>query len=655
MRRAPPLSSAATAADPALAATRTAEPPRGVGARGTATLRAAGEDTFSARTVGAFEDQGGEAEGDVRASLAPPADADGEARYAEGPLLGVGGMGEVRLHVDRRIGRPVALKKLHEDMRGARSLARFLREARVQGQLEHPSIVPVYDLGSDEHGRPYFTMKRVRGQTLAHILERLAKGDATAEARFSRHKLLGAFRQVCLAMQYAHERGVIHRDLKPGNLMMGAYGEVYVLDWGIAKATADAPADDGAEVPSSSMPQMTRAGDLIGTPLYMSPEQLRADHEVLDARSDVYALGAILFEILTRTPYRAPDTLEKLVARADDAHVELASARAPDVPPELDQVCACALAPDPAHRLGSALAIADAVERYLDGDRDAATRRALAEKLVTSARERLASGPDARVAAMRDALKALALVPDDVETQRLLLSLVVDGSGALPDSAEREFSEGDLEVRRQGTRLGIYGYISWLAALPLSIWAGIRDWRLPALLTLLTLACIAVATRFLRSGARDTRAALALALLSGAVVATVSGWLGPFVLVPLAACATAVMFVMHSTHAERRWLLAVWVGAALAPFAAEALGVFPPAYSFRGGDLILHARGIELSPGPTIIALVYTSVSFLVLLLVFVGRLRDRQREAERRLFVQAWHLRQLFPAGDAAPADERG
>ncbi|MCZ7681650.1 MAG: serine/threonine protein kinase [Sandaracinaceae bacterium] len=155
------------------------------------------------------------------------------ARYVRGAVIGAGGMGEVRLDRDRRIGREVAVKRLHAALGGREDTqARFLREARVQGQLEHPAIVPVYDLGAGEDGELYFTMKRVRGRTLADILADLAHGDAEAKKRFGRRRLLSAFSQVCLAIDYAHARGVMHRDLKPGNVMLGDWGEVYVLDWG---------------------------------------------------------------------------------------------------------------------------------------------------------------------------------------------------------------------------------------------------------------------------------------------------------------------------------------------------------------------------------------------------------------------------------------
>jgi serine/threonine-protein kinase len=341
--------------------------------------------------------------------------------------------------------------------------------------------------------------------------------------------------------------------------------------------------------------------------------------------------------------------MPKILARAARSEVERPSSRDPEVPPELDRICVEALAHEPSGRTSSALSRSRAVESYLEGDRDLLMRRTEAARLLDVARERLANAGDddasARIVAMREALKALALVPDDEEAQRLLLSLVVDGSGKLPADAEAEFAASDDRVRHQGIGYGIAGYVLWLLALPLVIWAGVRMWAYPIALTAMTLVCIVYAVIQRRNGARSRVHALLLATLTAAIVALSSAWLGPFVLAPLAACATAMMFLVHGSKTERPWLLGIWSVAALLPFAIEQLGVVPPAYTFRGDELVLHARALELPRGPTLATLAYTSVAFIVLLGFFIGRLRDKQREAERRLFVQAWHLRQLFPS----------
>jgi eukaryotic-like serine/threonine-protein kinase len=330
------------------------------------------------------------AEASVRTGQPLTFDADPAARYQAGPLLGRGGMGDVRLQTDVRIGRPIAMKTLRADVQWDQAIARFVREARVQGQLEHPSVVPVYDLGADGQGRIYFTMKRVRGHTLAAILDRIATGDREHAAKYTRRKLLLAFSQACLAVEYAHKRGVIHRDLKPNNLMLGDFGEVYVLDWGIAKLLTDAPdpttpsqREPGAgrvsEAAGPNTPEATRVGELLGTPLYMAPEQMGPEGGSIDARADVFTLGTILFEILTLDRYRTTDSLPAILVDAADRKVDRPSSRARDVPPELDEACVRALDPDRERRTPSAAALAEAVDRYLEGDRDlaaaATTRR----------------------------------------------------------------------------------------------------------------------------------------------------------------------------------------------------------------------------------------------------------------------------------------
>jgi tRNA A-37 threonylcarbamoyl transferase component Bud32 len=600
-----------------------------------------------------FASVSGEGEqGDVAAS-APLSVVSEASRYERGPLLGTGGMGEVFLHLDRRIGRHVANKTLLREVRSDRTVALFAREARVQGQLEHPSVVPVYDFGVGPDGAPFFTMKRVRGETLAHILERLAERDADYTARFSRHKLLAAFRQVCLAVQYAHLRGVVHRDLKPGNIMLGDFGEVYVLDWGLAKLRSDvAAAIDGLTDATQRDADRTAAQDMVGTPAYMAPEQFGAGRHTFDLRQDVFALGAVLFEILTLTRYRPGASfatlLSTLLKEADRPLPTRPSEKAADVAPELDEACVRALSPEPTSRLDSAAAIADVVEQYLDGARDQGARKALADSLLASARARIAAGHEdasVRVDAMRDAIKALALVPDDVEAQRLLLSLVVDGSGKLPPEAERQFEQDDFDVDAHGLRMGVVGLGSWFLALPLAMSIGIRDWASVGVMALLTLVSMLYMMQVLRRRARSTIHVIALAALLGTTLSMTSRWLGPFVLVPVATCSIAMLFASRCKPTERLWLMVIWGLAVLAPFGVELLHIGPPAYSFRDGELVLHARALDLPKGLSLAALAYTSLTFMILPMILVGKLRDRQTDGDRRLFVQAWHLRQLFPA----------
>src|SRR5258707_2754121 len=234
-------------------------------------------------------------DGSMDPTIVPDTIADGPQRpsasklapagYAIGELLGKGGMGEVLLAEDCRIGRKVALKRMRAANPSEEALARFLREARIQARLDHPAIVPVHELGYDADGRPYFTMKRLAGTTLQATLD-----DPAA----SEKAMLRAFVDVCLAIELAHSQHVIHRDLKPSNIVLGNYGEVYVLDWGISRLVdeRDAPSKGEAVAPDDA--GATLAGAVLGTPGYIAPELVHG--EPIDTRADVVALGCILFE-----------------------------------------------------------------------------------------------------------------------------------------------------------------------------------------------------------------------------------------------------------------------------------------------------------------------------------------------------------------------
>jgi eukaryotic-like serine/threonine-protein kinase len=296
------------------------------------------------------------------------------ARYEEGVTLGMGGMGHVVLARDARIGRNVAIKSLRTDRNlSPEDRQRFFREAQVQGQLEHPSIVPVYDIELRADGTTFFTMRRVVGRTLQDILD----GMRVRSERRTQRELLQGFATVCLTLEYAHSRGVIHRDLKPANIMFGDFGEVYVLDWGLARVIGSA---DSVDLPAA--PRISTPGAMMGTPLYMAPEQMR-DPEV-GAAADVFSLGAILFELLTLERLRDPKAMFAPV----DAR---ASTRAPERPvaPELESTCLRATADREAERFASARELHDAIARYLDGDREREQRLALAGVHSTRARQAL--------------------------------------------------------------------------------------------------------------------------------------------------------------------------------------------------------------------------------------------------------------------------
>ncbi len=287
-------------------------------------------------------------------------------RYAIGKVVAHGGMGAILDARDGSIARQVAMKIMLAT--GSEDHAvRFVQEAQITGQLEHPNIVPVHELSVDEHGQPFYTMKMVRGVTLKDVVARLAEGDAATVEKYPLAALLTAFQKVCDAVAFAHSKGVIHRDLKPENLMLGDFGEVLVMDWGLAKILGK---DEGgrmkdekmrgcaegtkrsAEGPSTSSfiphpSSFTLDGTILGTPQYMSPEQARGEIETLDARTDIYALGAILYSILTLRPPVEGTDAQEIVAKVARGEIldcgefsqfcgerKLASAGGTDGPPQ---------------------------------------------------------------------------------------------------------------------------------------------------------------------------------------------------------------------------------------------------------------------------------------------------------------------------------
>jgi serine/threonine-protein kinase len=306
-------------------------------------------------------------------------------RYLPVRELGQGGMGRVDVVFDRVMGRPIACKRLLDHQ-----FAALLHvEALICAQLEHPSIVPVYDVSTDADGHPQYSMRVVNGRTLRDVL-----GDDVTAPPLSR--LLGILRQVCLAIDYAHSRGVVHRDLKPENVIVGEFGEVYVLDWGVAWLM---PSSD-IRLPLAQAPAIAVAG----SPGYMAPEQALGDE--VDARADVYALGVILYEILTgAAPFGSEIDLSGVYQRVSSPSLPPPSEAAPGVVPcAFDALVRACLKRHPAERPGSARVIADAVELYLDSER------------ARVERERDA---DERVAEGDDALETLALLESEAAALRV--------------------------------------------------------------------------------------------------------------------------------------------------------------------------------------------------------------------------------------------
>ncbi len=320
-------------------------------------------------------------------------------RYRIDGEIARGGMGAVLKGRDPDLGRDVALKVLREDFRDDPGMVRrFVEEAQIGGQLQHPGVVPIYELGTLGDQRPFFSMKLVKGETLARLLA------ARKDPRDGLPRLLTIFEAVAQTVAYAHARGVIHRDLKPSNVMVGAFGEVQVMDWGLAKVLARGGAVDDAGAgkrphdetviatarSGSADSDLSSAGSVLGTPSYMAPEQARGEIERVDERADVFALGSILCEILTDEPAFVGQTsgeIQRTAALGETAGA-LARLDASGADPGLISLAKDCLAREAHDRPATAGAVSDRVTAYLAGVQER-LRRAELERIEERARRKV--------------------------------------------------------------------------------------------------------------------------------------------------------------------------------------------------------------------------------------------------------------------------
>jgi len=607
------------------------------------------EDTTAVRTVVA---PGTVDEKTIKERPDPPALI--ASRYKTARRIGKGGMGEVMLARDEQVGRDVAIKRMRAADPSERQIQRFVREASIQGRLEHPAIVPVHEIGHDNEGLPFFVMKRLAGTTLAQILEDTANGrDSQSElgkrSAFSLQQILRAFVDVCLAVEFAHVRGVVHRDLKPDNIMLGDFGEVYVLDWGVAKIAGEHD-DDFSDVDSSggSGENATLAGTTIGTPGYMAPEQVRGTTDI-DGRTDVYTLGCLLFEILAGEPLhpRGYEGMQSALFKSDNRP----SQRAPDraIPPELDLLCAHATQPERELRVQTARELGDRVQQFLDGDRDLATRRTLAREHLERARTAFAAAGGDQEAhfsvAMREAAGALALDPAHAGAAELVGRLMLEPPKTTPKEVEQAIFDDDVRAARVNAQAGLLAVAGGIAFAPLMWWMspGGSPWMLALCFVMIALGVVSLYN--LKAPAPMT----GLVMIGNAIlVAVVAHLYSPVLVAPGLAAALAMAMVFTPRFS---WLgsgvavALLMILAIVVPFALEQLGWLERTMS------IVPTGGVRFEPpgiGGEAVPVLVVSTVYVVILIVGAATiaelLRARNRQAHRHLLMQAWQLRQLVP-----------
>jgi serine/threonine protein kinase len=387
-----------------------------------------------------------------------------------------GGLGQIYIAYDEELGREVALKEMRPEVAAEADLrGRFVLEAEINGGLEHPGIVPVYSLGTYDDGLPFYAMRFVEGDNLKEAIESYHKEHPRPDPTAGEfRKLLGRFVQVCQAIAFAHSKGVLHRDLKPHNVMLGRYGETLLIDWGLAKATGHGePSGSEATLGSTLAPpsgsgHAPTMGGLLGTPTFMSPEQaalafvkgddkLKETVESLGPATDVYGLGAILFALLTDEPPvegKTTETIEKILDRVREGAIRRPRSLNPSIPRVLEVVCRKALAKKPEDRYPSAQALAEDIEHWLADEPVSAYREGIPAKVARWTRRHRSTTLSAAIAlvAISVATTAALLVVRRALTDRTQ-ALVAEKKAMIQVKKEQEKTEAALTAQREQTEL----------------------------------------------------------------------------------------------------------------------------------------------------------------------------------------------------------
>jgi serine/threonine protein kinase len=381
-----------------------------------------------------------------------------------------GGLGEVFLARDTELNRDVALKEIQDRYADdPRYRSRFEYEAEITGGLEHPGIVPVYGLGHTPDGRPFYAMRFIRGDSLKQAIVRFHQAESQpgrdpGQSALELRELLGRFVDVCDAVAYAHSRGVLHRDLKPGNIMLGRYGETLLVDWGLAKAL-EGPEEEPSATPeaepwlrptSGSAVEPTQAGSAVGTPGYMSPEQVDRRFGPLDIRSDVYCLGATLYHLLTgHAPCEAEQVgaiYQKILAGA----IPRPRSLNPRLAPALEAICLKALALQPGERYATAEALKADVERWLADEPVTAYAEPWLARLRRWGRrhQRLVTGATAACLVAAAALVAITAVISMANRRLETTNQKLETTNQKLASANQTIFENNEQITRQNRELG---------------------------------------------------------------------------------------------------------------------------------------------------------------------------------------------------------